>query len=72
MVIGIFASYFAVYGLVKVAKGNPEPVKPKKVSVPKISTPKTSASGYEEPTWENLDKWLENPKNIEQWEKSLQ
>lgn len=34
-------------------------------------TPVASASGYQEPTAENIGQWLENPANIAAWEKSL-
>jgi len=37
----------------------------------KAAAVSTSASGYQEPTAENIGQWLENPANIAAWEKSL-
>lgn len=47
------------------------PSAPVKVVRTNTTTEKKSASGYQAPTADNIGKWLDNPDNMKQWEKSL-
>jgi len=78
LVIATLAGYTGLYGLFRMIKGNPKPLtaEQKRKQAEAANPPPTAShgptanaqGGFQGPTMDNLDQWLNNPQNIKDFE----